>query len=216
MDLRAARARFPNLRPHDDGIFDRFRLWCRAGCRKRLWWLRLPILLWCASMWIGHLTDPQASDLIKGLNLGIHELGHILWSPFGEFLMIAGGSLTQCLVPFIGAFFFVRQRDPFALFFSASWLATNLFDVATYCADARAMELPLVTPFGGGEGEVTHDWNWLLDHMGLLEQDQHIAGLLRFMGSLAFFVSLIGMGWCIWRMWKGASRAESDGHVDLH
>ena len=161
-------------------------------------WIRLPLLLWCAWMWKDHLADPLASDIIKGLNLGIHELGHILWSPFGQFLTIAGGSLTQCLAPVVGGAMFVRQRDPFAVFFAVAWLGTNLFDVATYCADARAMELPLVSPFGGDE--IIHDWNWILDHLGLLAWDQRLASLMRLAGSGMFFVSLAGMAYCIWRM----------------
>lgn len=169
--------------------------WMAEGCLGRNPWVRLPVLLWCAWMWKGHLADPLDSDLVKGLNLGIHELGHVLWSPFGQFLEIAGGSLTQCLAPLVGTAMFVRQKDPFAVFFSLSWMATNLFDVATYCADARAMELPLVSPFGGDE--IVHDWNFLLERTGLLESDQAIAAALRTGGSLLFLASLLGMVWCL-------------------
>jgi hypothetical protein len=31
------------------------------------------------------------------INLPFHEAGHILFSPFGDFLMTLGGSLTQVL-----------------------------------------------------------------------------------------------------------------------
>lgn len=34
-------------------------------------------------------------------NLAFHEAGHILFIPLGEFMTILGGSLMQCLVPFI-------------------------------------------------------------------------------------------------------------------
>lgn len=174
--------------------------WWEAGCIGRNPWIRLPLFLWCAWMWKGHLADPLASDMIKGLNLGIHELGHMLWSPFGEFLAVAGGTLTQCLAPVIGGIMFVRQRDPFALFFAVAWLGTNLFDVATYCADARAMELPLVSPFAGDE--IGHDWNYLLSRTGLLQSDLRLAGTLRWGASLCFLVALAGMGWCLWKMWS--------------
>jgi len=169
--------------------------WIAAGCAGRNPWIRLPVVLWCAWMWKGHLADPLGSDLVKGLNLGIHELGHVLWSPFGQFLTIAGGSLTQCLAPLAGTAMFVRQKDPFAVFFSFAWLGTNLFDVATYAADARSMELPLVSPFGCDE--VIHDWNFLLEHTGLLARDQAIASTLRLGGSLAFIAALAGMALCL-------------------
>ena len=170
------------------------------GCLGRNPWVRLPVVLWCVWMWKGHLADPLDQDLVKGLNLGIHELGHVLWSPFGQFLTIAGGSLTQCAAPLVGTAMFLRQRDPFAVFFSFSWLATNLFDVAAYCADARAMELPLVSPFGSDE--IVHDWNYLLERTGLLSRDLAIAAVLRAAGSLCFLVSVAGMGWCLRAMFR--------------
>lgn len=44
------------------------------------------------------------------LNLGIHELGHMLFRPAGEFLCIAGGTILQLLIPIISVFMFVRQQ----------------------------------------------------------------------------------------------------------
>ncbi len=140
--------------------------------------------------------------MIKGLNLGIHELGHILFGPLGQFMSIAGGSIFQCLVPMIGMVMFVRQRDPFAVCFAFGWLGTNLFDVATYVADARSMELPLVSPFAGEE--ILHDWNWLLEHTGLLAQDQSIATMLRLAAHASFALGTLGGGWVLWRMRQNA------------
>ena len=45
-----------------------------------------------------------------------HEAGHILFSPFGRFMTVLGGSLTQVLVPLLCAGAFLWQtRDPFAV-----------------------------------------------------------------------------------------------------
>jgi hypothetical protein len=178
--------------------------WIDACAAGKLWWLRLPLLLWMAWIWAHHATDPDYQPLLKGLNLGIHELGHIVFSLFGQFLTIAGGSILQCLAPVAGMAMFVRQRDPFAICFAFGWLGTNFFDVATYAADARAMELPLVSPFGGDE--ITHDWNWLLDDLGWLAHDQAIAGMFRFAGHLSFALCLVGGAWTLWRM-----RVRGDG-----
>lgn len=168
---------------------------CAVG---KLWWPRLPLLVWMAWIWFHHATAPDYQPLLKGLNLGIHELGHMVFSPLGQFLTIAGGSILQCLVPVVGMAMFARQRDPFAILFAFGWLATNFFDVATYAADARAMELPLVSPFAGDE--IIHDWNWLLEDLGWLAHDQTIAGLFRFAGHLCFALCLSGGGWTLWRM----------------
>ncbi len=168
---------------------------CAAG---KLWWPRLPLLVWMAWIWFHHATAPDYQPLLKGLNLGIHELGHMVFAPFGQFLTIAGGTILQCLVPVVGMAMFARQRDPFAILFAFGWLGTNLFDVATYAADARAMELPLVSPFAGDE--ILHDWNWLLDDLGWLAHDQAIAGMFRFEGHLCFALCLAGGAWTLWRM----------------
>jgi len=77
-------------------------------------------------------------------------------------------------------------------------LGTNLFDVATYSGDARAMELPLVSPFGGDE--IIHDWNWMLANLGWLAHDQTIAGLFRFAGHASMAVCVAGGAWTVWRM----------------
>jgi len=176
----------------------------RAWARGRLWWIRIPPLLWVLWTWIHHLNDPMYSGIAKGIDLALHEAGHAIFGWFGEFIGIAGGSLFQCLCPLIVLEVLRRQNDWFGISFCLGWLGTNFFDVATYAADARAMELPLVTPFGGGdgEGEIIHDWNWLLEHMGWLEHDQLVAGALRLCGSAAFLACLVCGGWLVREMWK--------------
>jgi len=168
------------------------------------WWARLPVLLWGLWTWVHHLRDPEYQGIAKGLNLALHEIGHILFGVFGEFLGILGGSLFQCLCPAIAFAVFRRQGDRFALAFCFAWLGTNLFDVATYIADARAMELPLVSPFGG-DGEIIHDWNWILDRLGWLAHDQALAGFTRLLGTLAFLTFLIWGSIEVNRLRRGGS-----------
>lgn len=154
-----------------------------------LWWARIPVLAWAAWTWIHHLRDGDYQGVAKGLNLALHEIGHILFGVFGEFLGILGGTLFQCLCPAIAFAMFLRQRDRFAMAFCFAWLGTNLYDVAAYVADARAMDLELVSPFAGDE--IVHDWNWLLSELGWLAHDQSLAGFARFLGSVAFLVFLL-------------------------
>jgi len=160
------------------------------GSGSSFWWARLPVLAWGLWTWIHHLRAPLYQGIAKGLNLGLHEAGHAILGWFGEFVGVLGGSLFQCLCPAIAFEILRRQGDRFGLAFCFAWLGTNLFDVAAYIADARAMELPLVTPFAG-DGEPTHDWNWLLSDLGLLAHDQGIATFVRLLGSASFLVFLI-------------------------
>lgn len=168
------------------------------------WWARIPVLAWGAWTWIHHLRAPEYQGIAKGLNLALHEVGHAIFGWLGEFPGILGGSLFQCLCPAIAFSVFLRQKDRFALSFCFAWLGTNLYDVALYVSDARSMELPLVSPFGGSEdGEVIHDWNWILERLGWLAHDQAIAGFLRIVGSAAFLTFLVWGGIEVARLRRG-------------
>jgi hypothetical protein len=146
---------------------------------------------------VQHLRDDDYQSLVGALNLGIHEGGHILFSLFGTFLSVAGGTITQLVAPIAAALMFRRQRDFFAIAVAGVWLATNLYGVATYMADARALDLPLVN-VGGGEGD--HDWNYMLATLGLLQWDTRLAGLLRFVTFFVMWSSLAAGAWICWRM----------------
>ncbi|MBN2541438.1 hypothetical protein JXI42_01075 [bacterium] len=170
----------------------------RSWVKGRLPYIRL--LLWVYLLYAGirHISNPLYGSWFDPLNLGIHELGHFVFMPFGKFLEIAGGSILQCLVPIISIFMFYKQKDYFAISVSFGWFSTNLFDVATYIGDARDMELPLVSPFG--VEHVIHDWNYLLRKMGIITLDDTIATLVRILGAASMLLCLALGGWLIWLM----------------
>lgn len=170
--------------------------WC---ANHRLWYVRLPFLLWFVYILVNHLADPVYSSLFGAINLGVHELGHFVFMPFGEFLHAAGGTILQCAAPVIVMAGFYRIRDYFAISVCFGWLSTNFFSVATYVADARARILPLVTP---GGVEAKHDWFYLLGRLGLLNQDLTIAFLIRIAAVVSMFVCLAGGVYMICRMIK--------------
>jgi len=125
--------------------------------------------------------------LLDHADLAIHEAGHVVFAPFGEFLGIAGGTLLQLIVPLVFCIYFVLRRDFYAASILVFWVSQSLFNVATYVADARAQVLPLV----GGEF-VIHDWAWLLSRLQLLRQDQTLASLVRAVAALLWFGALGG------------------------
>lgn len=168
----------------------------RAASAGRHWPPRLMLLVYLAWILVGHLRDPDYSSWFGGLNLGIHELGHLVFGPFGRMIGVAGGTILQCLVPLISIGMFIRQEDYFAIAFSFGWLATNLFEISRYAGDAVAMELPLVTPFGGDE--VIHDWNYLLEETHLIQYDPRIAAVIK---AAAVVCMAIGLGWGLWLVW---------------
>jgi len=178
----------------------------RAWCKGRLPYFRLLLLVFFAYILIRHLGDSEYQSIFKPLNLGIHELGHVVFGIFGEFIGIAGGSLLQCLVPLASIAMFYSQRDYFAIAISFGWLSTNLFDVAVYLGDARAMDLPLVSPFAGDA--IIHDWNYLLGAMGLLNADTTIAFLVRLAAIFSMLLCLIYGGWIIKQMFTTDAKED--------
>ena len=164
----------------------------------RSWHWRLPLL--AALAWIGvrHLAEPEYWSIFMGLTLALHEVGHILFAPFGETMGVAGGSLAQLLAPLVAAMLLRRQRDWFGVAVAGCWLAFSLANLATYIGDARAGELPLVSV---GEGdEVIHDWNYLLDLAGWLHLDASFARLARVLSGGTLLLSVGFGGWLCRRM----------------
>jgi hypothetical protein len=135
--------------------------------------------LWCA-------YDPFQWHLIDGVNLVIHEAGHIVFMPFGEFIMLAGGSLFQVIMPALFASYFFYHRQPYSAAFVLFWVGESLLNVSVYAGDAVAMQLPLL----GGQDSM-HDWNYLLDRLGLLGSTSAIACAIRLAGTVGILAGLI-------------------------
>jgi hypothetical protein len=79
-------------------FIDEAKQWC-AG---KQWWWRLIILLGFGFIFVGHLMDPNYSSILGALNLLIHEGGHLLFGWAGQFMAIAGGTITQLAAPIFG------------------------------------------------------------------------------------------------------------------
>ena len=129
------------------------------------------------------LRSPGAYRLLDSVDLAIHETGHLLFGPFGEFIGALGGTLFQLIVPTAFVAYFVRQGDRHAASVTLWWVAQNFWNISVYVRDAQAQLLPLV---GGGE----HDWAYMLWRLGLLQQDQGIARGVHTVGVLIFVFSI--------------------------
>jgi hypothetical protein len=118
------------------------------------------------------------------------EAGHILWIPFGQFMTVVGGSLTQVLVPLVCAGALLWQtHDAFGAAVCVWWAGENLLDVAPYIDDARSLKLMLL---GGRRADEVygHDWEWPLNTMGIAYKDHAIAGVVQKAGVLTMIVAM--------------------------
>lgn len=181
-----------------------------ASSRSALF--RLPLLAYLAWGFLRHLKDPEyGTFLFSGVTLGIHELGHVVFSFAGHFITAAGGSLAQIAAPIAVMMMFARQRDYFAISVGGAWLSFSLFDLARYVGDARAQDLPLV----GLTDDPEHDWHYLLSALGMLRLDTTFAFLLR---SIAFLTGLAAIAfgaWICWRMLRPARDGATDGRAGV-
>ena len=137
------------------------------------------------------MRDPLATDLFGGITLGVHELGHLVLAWAGRWRSIAGGSLGQVAAPIAAGWMLARQRDWFGITVAAAWLASSLFNLAAYVADARTMELPLVGLFP----DPMHDWNWMLSRLGILRCDRALAAVTRGSSWVLSMAAVIAGGW---------------------
>lgn len=122
--------------------------------------------------------------IVDSINLTIHEFGHPFFSIFGYWPGIWGGTWMELLVPAVICGVFIYQRSALSAAFAGIWFFENLHYIAWYMADATTEALPLV---GGGE----HDWNNLLTHYGLLDQDTVIAAKVNTAGYVGIVACLV-------------------------
>lgn len=160
------------------------------------WALVAALALWTVSFARTPLSADVNQSFLHLPDLVFHEAGHIIFSPFGRFLTVLGGSLMQCLIPIIAAIAFVRQEQPFSAAIMGWWAGQNLVDLAPYIADARALRMVLLGGHTGAEVE-GHDWEYILTQLRVTHLDHGIGmtayalGLLIMIGSLVLAGVLI-------------------------
>jgi hypothetical protein len=133
---------------------------------------------------------PMMGSFLDLVDLPIHEFGHILFSQFGQFISVAGGSLFQVVVPAIFVGYFWLNEKYYSAAIVLFWVGQSILNVYVYAQDAVVMKLVLLGGLTGSEGGF-HDWNYLLTETGLLRSTKAIAGLIRFLGTLTILSALI-------------------------
>jgi hypothetical protein len=129
---------------------------------------------------------------IDSANLVVHEGGHAVFGWFGPTLGLWGGTLLQWLVPFLLACYFYYHRQFASFIFCAFFFFENWIYTATYMADARSMDLQLVTI---GDPELAkHDWNTIFGNLGVLNYDTRIAAVVHFLGWIGMLACTAWLG----------------------
>lgn len=135
-------------------------------------------------------------SFIHGPLLVFHEAGHVLFIPLGHWMMVAGGTLMQWLVPVVlGVALLRKNRDPFGASFALWLLGVSVMDTAPYLYDALHPQLTLLNGSTGEEGG--HDFIFLLESVGLLHRAQALGWLLHKLGAALLLLSLAWAAWLL-------------------
>jgi hypothetical protein len=130
--------------------------------------------------WIAFVRHGRI-PLLSLVDLGFHELGHLVTYPFPDMVTAAMGSITQIAVPFgIAVYFAWIRSDHVATSVCLTWAATAARDVSEYIKDAPFQQLELI----GGE----HDWAFLLT--GHLDRAEPLARMTWTLGMFLLLTAL--------------------------
>lgn len=172
----------------------------RAGSASTLG-LGLRVAMWAAfALWgmvliaQDYRTGEMGASFMHLPLLVFHEAGHVVFGLLGEWMMVAGGSLGQLLMPaLLGGALLLKNRDPFGASLGLWLLGVSLLDLAPYMYDALQPQLMLLSGMTGEAGG--HDWIFLFSSLGLLQKSQFIGALVHKLGALTV---LLALGWGAW------------------
>jgi hypothetical protein len=132
--------------------------------------------------------------LLSFVDLGFHELGHLLTYPLPDLLTAVAGSFTQVAVPFgLAAYFLALRQDDAASALCLGWAATSAYNVATYVADAPFERLELI----GGD----HDWAFILFELDQMGAAAALATTVRFVAWIMLVAGVAILAWPYARPW---------------
>lgn len=155
-------------------------------------------------------TGKNGLWLVHAFITPFHEFGHVLFKPFGEFMMLAGGTFGQHAVCVgLGALFLYRNRDPYAAALMLWVLGYSVLTMATYMFDAWKPQMTLLTGRTGDTGG--HDWIDLFGDMGLLPRAQRIG---RAFNVVAYLVQFAAIGWAAWLVVRQSARLSDSATAE--
>jgi hypothetical protein len=137
--------------------------------------------------WFAIVKDVQVPVLVF-LDIAVHEVGHKIFSPFGDLIMLVMGTGFQILFPFVvGAVFAVWKRDLISWGICWAWSANAMCDGARYIYDAPRGELMLL-----GAGDGLGDWSKILgpEHFDKLHLADRLSAQVRTAGIVTWFVAV--------------------------
>jgi hypothetical protein len=152
-------------------------------------WKAIGALLVCALYgWFALVRNAQ-TPVLEFADIAVHEMGHKVFSPFGELTMLIMGSGSQVLFPLLlGVMFAVWKRNLIAWGVCWAWAANAMSDAARYIYDAPRGELALL----GGDGSGLGDWTRILgpEHLDKVYLAERLAADVRAAAFVTWFAAV--------------------------
>jgi hypothetical protein len=142
-------------------------------------------------LWTVYIKDYTYYWFLGHINLGIHEVGHIVFGIFGnQTIHVLWWTLLQLLFPIIFMGIARYRKQAFALVLCGVWLATNFFYVARYMYDATRLVLPMLSMSWDSETSI-HDRNYLFGLWWVIAQTDQIAFFTRIIWFILYGIALL-------------------------
>lgn len=115
-----------------------------------------------------------------------------------------GGTLGQLLIPILCLLtFLLKYKNPFGASVALWWLAESMMDIAPYINDARNGQLMLLGGITGREADYGyHDWEFILNEIGLLRYDHTLARIGYDLGVLLMLISFAWAGYLLFKQYR--------------
>jgi len=140
-----------------------------------------------------HFSAELNNSFMHLINLTFHEAGHVVFRLFGYFMTVLGGSLMQLIMPLIVLFsLLIKNKDTFGASIGLWWFAQSLMDLVAYIDDAQRQEMWLLGGVQGKDMPGIHDWNNILNQLGILQYSHAIA---TFVSWFAILLMLLAFVW---------------------
>ncbi len=148
-------------------------------------------------------TNYAGNSFLHLVNLPFHEAGHLFFQLFGRWMGSLGGTLGQLLIPIICFLvFLIKSKNPFGASVCLWWFGENFMDIAPYINDARNQELVLLGGLTGREADYgVHDWEFILNEIGLLSYDHTLAHMAHDFGIVLMFISFVWAGYLLFKQY---------------
>ena len=156
-------------------------------------WFAIPFLALCVYLFFQVLVfraDDSRNFILSGMyfvEFGVHEVSHIIFGFLPPIFVAAAGSIGEVTFTILIVIAALKAKSYFAAVLGSIWVMLAMNSAGIYMADARAMQLPLVS-FGDS---AKHDWHFVFGQLGWLNSDTMIGGTVRVLGDVVGAIGLI-------------------------